>query len=148
MDQREIIKDSSITMVLFPELLMYSIEVSTEFNDNVIQRIAELSAQLESRKYFKFYLNLTSNQVNIVESLFLNDNTLSRYNGYTESIVKKGELSNIPLYNFNSKVNLDSDSVIKVYVLNQESRIQLLRDSSITDYTGSTIDDVVSTYGR
>lgn len=146
---REVIKneDSSVTLVLFPELLMYSVEYP-EFYETIVQEISKICTQMESRKYFKFYLNLPLNQINPVESLFKDDSVLSRYNGYTECRVNKGKLCDIPIYSYSGKVNLDSDSVIKVYCLKQESRVQLLKDSNITDYHGSLIEDVISTYSR
>lgn len=102
---------------------------------------------MEERRYFTFWITGTDSIDNL-DRLFFQDPVLSRYVGYDECIIPKGEKSKINLYNFNREIDEQNDTRVKVYLLSQPARIKILASDNYPDYNGSLIDEVISTYQK
>lgn len=137
----ERIELDSVSATLFPDMLMYLIKGSD------IHSISELCSRMEQRRYFTFWVTGTEN-ILMFDKLFSQDPVLSRYVGYDECIIPKGEKSKIVLYNYGREVDEYNDTRVKVYLLSQSDRIQILASDNYKDYTGSLFEEVVSTYSR
>jgi hypothetical protein len=84
---------------------------------------------MESKKYYKFWdISLESKILNLGRSIVLRySTTLNRYDYYDEMIIPAGKKSEVKLWDINRRIHPTKEMMVRMFVLNQESRIKLLK---------------------
>ena len=68
-----------------------------------------------------------------------NSTTLGRYTSFDELVIPKGKRSNVHSWEIFRKICLWKDIVVRMFVLDQEHRVELLRSQNYSDYKGTII---------
>lgn len=86
-----------------------------------------LVSRMESKKYYKFWDVGQERILNTAKSLVARYTTmLNRYDHYDELVIPPGGLSGVALWDTNRRIHPTDSLKVRMYVLRQEHRLQLL----------------------
>lgn len=107
-----------------------------------------LLEKMESQKLFKFWMGAPESWHNIRNKIMRRHSPmLDRYDWYDEFVIPKGEMSGIKAYDQYSSPCNWTDIVIRMFVLKQEHRINLLKQTpGIQDYRGTVLNGTSYNY--
>ena len=98
-------------------------------------------SKMESKGYFKFWMAAPENLHNIRNKIIKKHSAIARrYVWFDESIAPRGQLTHIEAFDIFRDVCEWSDIVVRMFVLKQEHRVEILREKNYTDYRGTIID--------
>ena len=99
-----------------------------------------LIERMESKGYYKWWMGAPESWHNIRNKIMCRHSyMLDRYDWFDETVIPRGEKSPVELYNAYSSPCNWSDIVMRLFVLRQQHRVDLLRQQSHTDYKGTII---------
>lgn len=119
--------------------------ISTVTTENHFNKSAAILApafdmminHMESKGYYKFWaINKEVNLNILYKILCKHSNFLHRYNVYDELIIPKGEKSGIPIFDMLRNPVESYNVLVRLYTLNQNYRVELLKKFNYEDYTG------------
>ena len=93
--------------------------------------------------YYKFWMGAPEVHHNIRNRVMIKHSKLAhRYQWFDEYIIPKGQKTDIKIYEFNRRICNWSDILVRMFVLKQEYRVELLRKLNSKDYHGTLITDL------
>ena len=97
-----------------------------------------LIGRMESKGYYKWWMNAPESWHNIRNKIMRRHSyMLDRYDWVDETVIPKGEKSPVALYSaYHSPCNW-SDVTIRMFVLRQQYRVDILKQQNHTDYKGT-----------
>lgn len=96
-----------------------------------------LTSYMESRGYYKFWSTTTEKRHNQRTSIMCRySEQLSRYEGFDELVIPRGQKSGVGLFDIYRPVVDWSDILVRMFVLKQEFRLQLIKEKQYVDYVG------------
>lgn len=99
-----------------------------------------LITEMEKRGYYKFWMAAPETHHNIRNKIMKkHSTTLGRYTWFDELVIPKGKRSNVHSWEIFRKICLWKDIVVRMFVLDQEHRVELLRSQNYSDYKGTII---------
>lgn len=100
-----------------------------------------LIERMESKGYYKWWMGAPESWHNIRNKIMRRHSyMLDRYDWVDETVIPRGEVSPVDLYNFRSSPCHWSDITIRMFVLRQQYRVNHLRKQNHSDYKGTVID--------
>lgn len=98
---------------------------------------------MESLGYFKFWMTAPEMHHNIRNKVIRKVcPMMTRYEWVDEEIILQNQNSSTPLFNLNRRVCTWSDTVVRMFYLKQEHRIEFLKKTNSKDYCGTLITDL------
>ena len=98
---------------------------------------------LEAEGYYKFWMGAPEVHHNIRNRVMIKHSKLAhRYQWFDEYLIPKGQKTDIKIYEFNRRICNWSDILVRMFVLKQEYRVELLRKLNSKDYHGTLITDL------
>jgi hypothetical protein len=98
-------------------------------------------SKMESKGYFKFWMTAPESLHNIRNKIIKKHSPMAnRYFWVDESVAPRGQLTNIEAFDIFRDVCEWSDVVVRMFVLKQEHRVEILKGQNYTDYRGTVID--------
>lgn len=89
-----------------------------------------LIQEMENMEYYKFWMIAPENHHNIRNSIMKKYSpSLNRYEWYDEEIIPAGKKSKVPLFELHNNVVNWTDRVVRMFVLKQEYRNNLLKQN-------------------
>lgn len=83
---------------------------------------------MESKGYYKFWAINHKIHLDIRFKIMSKySNMLNRYDTYDEMIIPAGQDSGVKMWDIHRRIDLNKDSVVRLYVLRQEHRLPLLQ---------------------
>ena len=140
--------DTEVSATLVPSLMIYAVNIIGNDLQKVVGLLTEMTTQLETRQFNKFWLHGTDSWFNSVMPLIATSPELSRYNWYDEDIVPAGQLSSTAAYNLNYTINFENSTLFRVFVLKQSERIIKFKSKFGDIYAGTLPTDIQSKYGK
>lgn len=128
--------------VTIQQMMIYNVRITTEHNTSPTETLSSLVEKMESLDYYKFWTFGTEEELNQLSATFSKDPVLSRYTWYDEDMIAANTKSNHVAYNLNRPIR-DVDVVVRIYVLNQRSRVEIFKPLGIPDYTGTVLDSLL-----
>lgn len=99
-----------------------------------------LIERMESKGYYKWWMGAPESWHNIRNKIMRrHSHMLDRYDWVDETVIPRGETSPVDLYNARSSPCDWSDITIRMFVLRQQYRVELLRQQNHSDYKGTII---------
>jgi hypothetical protein len=100
-------------------------------------------SHMESLGYYKFWMTAPEMHHNIRNKVIRKVcPMMTRYDWVDEDIILQNQNSTITLFNLNRRVCTWSDTVVRMFYLKQEYRVELLRKLNSKDYRGTLITDL------
>jgi hypothetical protein len=97
-----------------------------------------LIERMESKGYYKWWMGAPESWHNIRNKIMRrHSDMLDRYDWVDETVIPKGEKSPVELYNAYSSPCNWSDITIRMFVLRQQHRVEILRQQAHADYKGT-----------
>lgn len=143
--EHHVFQDSDIecSTTLLHEFMTHCVAIKNPTNKLVTPTLAKLCIELEKKKYYKFWLAETEQFLNNLNIEFQNNDCLRRYTWYDEDIIPANEKSKTVVFNLNRQIDNTNDRLVRVYMLRQESRIQIFRQMNYDDYTGTVVESLI-----
>lgn len=97
-----------------------------------------LIKKMESKGYFKFWMTAPEKHHNIRNKIIRkHSDTADRYIWFDETVIESGHPANIAAFDAFRDVCHWSDVVVRMFVLKQEHRIDILKQKNLPDYKGT-----------
>lgn len=120
------------------------LESTNHFNKTapiIAQALELLILKMESMGYFKFWMVAPEKHHNIRNKIIKKHSAAAnRYVWYDEAIAPKGQLTGIDAFDVYRNICHWSDVLVRMFVLKQEHRIEILKQQNHADYKGTVID--------
>ena len=98
---------------------------------------------MESLGYYKFWMTAPEMHHNIRNKVIRKIcPMMTRYEWVDEEIIPQNQNSKTALFNLNRRICTWSDTVVRMFYLKQEHRIELLKKRNSKDYNGTLITDL------
>jgi hypothetical protein len=98
--------------------------------------------KMESMGYFKFWMSAPEKHHNIRNKIIKKHSVAAnRYVWFDEVIAPKGQLTGIAAFDIYRGICDWSDVVVRMFVLKQQHRVEILRTQLHPDYKGTVIDN-------
>ena len=98
---------------------------------------------MESLGYYKFWMTAPEMHHNIRNKVIRKVcPMMTRYEWVDEEIIPQNKNSKTALFNLNRRICTWSDTVVRMFYLKQEHRIELLKKTNSKDYNGTLITDL------
>jgi hypothetical protein len=100
-----------------------------------------LISTMESKGYFKFWMTAPEKHHNIRNKVIKKHSVAAnRYIWFDEVVAPKGEASGVEAFDIFRDICNWSDVVVRMFVLKQQHRVEILRSQQHPDYKGTVID--------
>ena len=125
---------SVASTILFPSLMIHCVKITGTCGSEILPLLCR---HLEKMGYYKFQMVAPEQMLIKFESKILD-----RYNWYDEARLTEDK-PRFPLHSVNLIRQPDISSVVRIYILKQEWRVEYFRNMNHTDYIGTLIQDVL-----
>jgi hypothetical protein len=94
--------------------------------------------EMEKRGYYKFWMTAPEKHHNIRNMIMKkHSNLLKRYTWFDELVIPKGLRSDVQAWEIYRKLCMWSDVTVRMFVLDQTHRVEILRSQGHQDYKGT-----------
>lgn len=134
----------------FPAVASWAIKLTKVLNVATHYNIsAKMSAPLldflinamEQKGYYKFWMTATEQHQNNRNKVMCKfSKALPRYTWYDEQIISKGTTSLTSAFDAGRPINYQSDALVRLFMLKQKYRVEILKEQKCKDYNGTIIE--------